>query len=147
MYTVEDDCGERDRRIESALADLVDGPGQQPIRVLDEEGRLSGEDAGKLAVFGVHRPNRAYNCAQEWSKSSLTLHARFELAGSCDGWMRDGHLGTDWNDERGFSSSRKQSDGCHEDDHLPSKLPETVRSLPRGKGAFGFDGCSRGYSL
>jgi hypothetical protein len=45
LYTLEDDCGERDRSVESALADLVDGPGQHAIRVLDEEGRLSGEDA------------------------------------------------------------------------------------------------------
>ena len=51
LYTLEDDCGERDRRVESALADLVDGPGQHAILVLDEGGRLSGEDAGKLAIF------------------------------------------------------------------------------------------------
>jgi hypothetical protein len=51
LYTLEDDCGERDRRVESALADYVDGPGQHAIRVLDEGGRLSGEDAGKLAIF------------------------------------------------------------------------------------------------
>ncbi len=51
LYTLEDDGGERDRRVESALADLVDGPGQHAIRVLDEGGRLSGEDAGKLAIF------------------------------------------------------------------------------------------------
>lgn len=51
LYTLEDDCGERDRRVESALAEFVDGPGQHVIRVLDEGGRLSGEDAGKLAIF------------------------------------------------------------------------------------------------
>ena len=51
LYTLEDDRGERDRRVESALADLVDGPGEHAIRVLDEGGRLSGEDAGKLAIF------------------------------------------------------------------------------------------------
>jgi len=51
LYTLEDDYGERDRRVESALAGLVDGPGQHAIRVLDEGGRLSGEDAGKLAIF------------------------------------------------------------------------------------------------
>ncbi len=37
------------RRI--GLADFVDGQGQHAIRVLDEGGRLSGEDAGKLATF------------------------------------------------------------------------------------------------
>ncbi|MEX1128827.1 MAG: hypothetical protein WEB50_09700 [Vicinamibacterales bacterium] len=36
LYTLEDDCGERDRRVESALADLVDGPGQHAIRVGDD---------------------------------------------------------------------------------------------------------------
>ena len=46
LYTLEDDCGKRDRRVESALADLVDGPGQHATRVLDEGGRLSGEDTG-----------------------------------------------------------------------------------------------------
>jgi hypothetical protein len=51
LYTLEDDCGERDRSVESALADLVDGPGHHAIRLLDEGGRLSGEDAGKLAIF------------------------------------------------------------------------------------------------
>lgn len=51
LYTLEDERGERDRRVESALADLVDGPGQHAIRVLDEGGRLGGEDAGKLAIF------------------------------------------------------------------------------------------------
>jgi hypothetical protein len=51
LYTLEDDCGERDRSVESALADRVDGPGQHAIRVLDEGGRLSGEEAGKLAIF------------------------------------------------------------------------------------------------
>lgn len=51
LYTLEGDCGERDRRVESSLADHVDGPGQHAIRVLDERGRLSGEDAGKLAIF------------------------------------------------------------------------------------------------
>jgi hypothetical protein len=51
LYTLEDDCGERDRRVESGLADHVDGPGQHVIRVLDEGGRLGGEDAGKLAIF------------------------------------------------------------------------------------------------
>ena len=50
LYTLEDDGGERDRRVESALADLVDGPGQHPIRVLNEGGRLSGEDTAKLAT-------------------------------------------------------------------------------------------------
>ena len=33
------------------MADLVDGPGQHAIRVLDEGGLLTGEDAGKLAIF------------------------------------------------------------------------------------------------
>ena len=51
LYTLEDDRGERDRRVETALADHVDGPGQHAIRVLDGGGRLSGEDAGKLAIF------------------------------------------------------------------------------------------------
>lgn len=51
LYTLEDEHGERDRRVESALAEFVDGPGQHAIRVLDEGGRLSGEDAGKLAIF------------------------------------------------------------------------------------------------
>jgi Protein of unknown function (DUF4238) len=51
LYTLEDDGGKRDRSVEVALADFVDGPGQHAIRVLDEGGRLSGEDAGKLAVF------------------------------------------------------------------------------------------------
>lgn len=51
MYTLEDDGGARDRSVESALAGLVDGPGQHAIRVLDEGGRLAGEDAGKLAIF------------------------------------------------------------------------------------------------
>jgi hypothetical protein len=51
LYTLEDECGGRDRRVESALAELVDGPGQHAIRVLDEGGRLSDEDAGKLAIF------------------------------------------------------------------------------------------------
>lgn len=55
LYTLEDDCGERDRRVESALADYVDGPGQHAIRVLDEGGRLSGEDAAKLAIFVAAR--------------------------------------------------------------------------------------------
>ena len=39
LYTLEDDGGERDRRVESALADFVDGPEQHAIRVLDEGGR------------------------------------------------------------------------------------------------------------
>jgi hypothetical protein len=47
LYTLEDDCGERDRSVESALADLVDGPGRHAIRVLDEGGRLSDEDSGR----------------------------------------------------------------------------------------------------
>ena len=51
LYTLEESCGERDRRVESALANSVDGPGQHAIRVLDEGGRLAGEDAGKLAAF------------------------------------------------------------------------------------------------
>ena len=51
LYTLEDDGGERDRSVELVLADFVDGPGQHAIRVLDEGGRLSGEDAGKLAIF------------------------------------------------------------------------------------------------
>lgn len=51
LYTLEDDCGDRDRRVELALAEFVDGPGQHAIRVLDEGGRLSGEHAGKLAIF------------------------------------------------------------------------------------------------
>lgn len=51
LYTLENECGARDRRVESVLADLVDGPGQHAIRVLDEGGRLSGDDAGKLAIF------------------------------------------------------------------------------------------------
>ena len=33
------------------MAGFVDGPGQHAIRVLDEGGRLAGEDAGKLAIF------------------------------------------------------------------------------------------------
>ena len=33
------------------MADFVDGPGQHALRVLDEGGKLSGEDAGKLAIF------------------------------------------------------------------------------------------------
>jgi hypothetical protein len=49
LYILDDDCG--GRRVESALADLVDGPRQHPIRVLDEGGRLRDEDAGKLAIF------------------------------------------------------------------------------------------------
>src|SRR5690349_6200790 len=48
LYTLEDDDGTRDRSVESALAGFVDGPGQKAIRVLDEGGRLAGEDAGKL---------------------------------------------------------------------------------------------------
>jgi hypothetical protein len=51
LYTLEDDCGERDRSVESALADFVDGPGQHALRVLDEGAKLSGEDSGKLAIF------------------------------------------------------------------------------------------------
>jgi hypothetical protein len=51
LYTLEDNGGERDRSVEIALADFVDGPGLHAIRVLDEGGRLSGEDAGKLAIF------------------------------------------------------------------------------------------------
>lgn len=51
LYTLEDDCGARDRSVESALGRFVDGPGQHAIRVLDAGGRLAGEDAGKLAVF------------------------------------------------------------------------------------------------
>jgi hypothetical protein len=51
LYTLEDDRGERDRSVESALANLVDGPGQDALRVLDEGGLLNGEDAGKLAIF------------------------------------------------------------------------------------------------
>jgi Protein of unknown function (DUF4238) len=51
LYTLEDDGGARDRSVESALAGFVDGPGQHAIRVLDEGGRLAGEDAGKLAIF------------------------------------------------------------------------------------------------
>ena len=51
LYTLEDDGAERDRSVELALADFVDGPGQHAIRVLDEGGRLSGDDAGKLAIF------------------------------------------------------------------------------------------------
>jgi hypothetical protein len=51
MYTLESEGGERDRSVESALADFVDGPGQQALRVLDEGGPLGGEDAGKLAIF------------------------------------------------------------------------------------------------
>jgi hypothetical protein len=53
LYTLEDARGERDRRVETALADHVDGPGQHAIRVLDEGGRLSGEDVGKLAIFAA----------------------------------------------------------------------------------------------
>lgn len=51
LYTIEDDSGERDRSVESALAGLVDGPGQDALRVLDEGGTLNGENAGKLATF------------------------------------------------------------------------------------------------
>ena len=36
LYTLDDDGGERERSVELALADFVDGPGQQAIRVLDE---------------------------------------------------------------------------------------------------------------
>lgn len=53
MYTLDTDDGERDRSVERALADLVDGPGQQPIKTLDEGRRLSGDEAGKLAVFAA----------------------------------------------------------------------------------------------
>lgn len=51
LYTLEHDSGDRDRRVESALADFVDGPGQHAIRTLHEGGQLSGEDAGRLAIF------------------------------------------------------------------------------------------------
>jgi hypothetical protein len=51
LYTLEDDCGERDRSVERALADHVDGPAQGAIRVIEEGGRLSGDEAGKLATF------------------------------------------------------------------------------------------------
>lgn len=56
LYTLENDCGERDRRVESALAGLVDGPGQHAIQVLDEGGRLTDEEL--LAMFNAMREER-----------------------------------------------------------------------------------------
>jgi len=52
MYTLEGAAGERDRRVESAfLANLVDGPGDQALRAIEEGERFSDEVAAKLAVF------------------------------------------------------------------------------------------------
>jgi hypothetical protein len=51
LYTVEDGDGERDRRVESALAELIDGPGQEPLRVLHDGGKLTGDNPEKLAIF------------------------------------------------------------------------------------------------
>jgi hypothetical protein len=53
MYTIDADDGQRDRRVELALAELVDGPGQQPIKTLDDGRRLTGDEAAKLAVFAA----------------------------------------------------------------------------------------------
>jgi len=61
LYTLEGDSGERDRRVESALADHIDGPGQHALRVLDDGGRLSGEDA-EAAAGGVSAWRRSGQC-------------------------------------------------------------------------------------
>lgn len=51
LYSLDDESGERDRSVETALADVLDGPAQHPIRVLDEGGKLSKEEAETLATF------------------------------------------------------------------------------------------------
>lgn len=53
LYTIDGDDGARDRRVEQALADLVDGPGQEPLKTLDEGRRLTEDGASKLALFAA----------------------------------------------------------------------------------------------
>jgi hypothetical protein len=58
------------------LADFVDGPGQHALRVLDERGKLSGEDAGKLAIFVAAldvRPPRFWSSIVSWP-SRCAIH-------------------------------------------------------------------------
>ena len=51
MYSHDGADGSRDRRAELLLADLVDGPGQSPLKVLHEGGQLTQEQYRPLATF------------------------------------------------------------------------------------------------
>lgn len=51
LYAIEDESGRRDRSVETALAELVDGPGQDAMRGIEAGRPLTHDEINKLATF------------------------------------------------------------------------------------------------